>query len=245
MSFEQPEFKSRSRDELPKEYEKMPSMWKAKEKERAIIRPIRARRLRDYIRYQEIDAHPEAEEWMVGKPMTHKEIKDFIGSNSRDGLIYGITGEKLKGELAGWVQLVQVDDEMLERIRNAGLIEIPQDSLALEISYANPKDRNLSEEKRERGLISSGVRQICYSLNQKLREGERESEKSGKKIKNPNLVIIAYTNPNNIPSEMVLKSSCFKNKGKMIYDPEENLEYDNFWVLDWEELEERFSEKTN
>src|SRR4030043_17564 len=85
---------------------------------------------------------------------------------------------------------------------------------------------NVPVENRERGLIPSAIRQICFSLIKKQEK----------------ITIIAFTNHENLLSERVLEKAGFIIKGKTFYD-EKSKEEDNFWVLDENELKKALEKK--
>lgn len=210
--------------------------------ESASIFPLNPENLADFQRYKKLDRSPEVQKWMIGEETTDEELKKYLASHPEEVLIYAISGEKSGGKMEGWLQLVPEEEERIERIRKLNLANIPEDHAILELSYARYKDSKLSEEKREKGLISSGIRQIGYFLGVKLTSEDEETSKSPKPLLKPKLTITAYTSPANYPSERVLEKSGFKKVGEIQYD-EDSREPDNFWILDWDELARIFAEK--
>jgi RimJ/RimL family protein N-acetyltransferase len=160
---------------------------------------------------ERIDTQSEVAKWMVGPALTRE---DFLEEN-----FYGICGEKDEKGMEGFVYLYDIDGELVDRLIEQKLID-SKDAKILEIRFARCIDSNASPENRKKGLVSSAVRQVCFSL--------LEKEK--------NVVIVAFTNPQNLPSEGVLKNAGFIKKGKILYDKESKVE-DNFWILDKRELE--------
>lgn len=165
--------------------------------------------------FKRIDAQPAVQKWMVGETMNTEEIKEaFLEKN-----FYGVCGEKSKGRMEGFVWLYEPEAETAANLSESGLVD-SKDTQVLEISFARLVDQNLPVENREKGLITSAIRQICFSLIKK-------QEKTA---------IIAFTNPQNLPSEGVLVNAGFIIKGKTFYN-KESPEEDNFWILDKNKLE--------
>lgn len=232
-----PEF---NQEEIKTEKETV-RFWKLISEEPAWLRLLNAEDVEDLERYKQID-RGESQQWMIGEEMTEEKIKDVINLHSKDRLLYAISGEKSEGELEGWVQLLPEEGERIERIRKEALADLPQANIILELSYARYKNQNLTKERQEKGLISSGVRQICYSLGLELNEEDEETKKSKKPLLKPKLSIVGYTDPTNVASERVLESASFKKSGEIQYeaDSEKN---DNFWMLDWDKLSAIYAKK--
>lgn len=171
----------------------------------------------DVERYKRIDAQPDVGKWMEGEIKDAEEILELFSSEK---FLYGVCGEKSKNKIEGWVWLYDPDKELIDRLIKQKLIDFSKDTQVLEISFARYNDPNMPAEDRERGLIPSAIRQICFSLIEKQE----------------NIVIMAFTNPKNLLSEGVLVNSGFIIKGKIPYN-EESLEQDNFWILDKGKLE--------
>lgn len=217
-------------------------LWKLIPEEPALISALSSENTVDFERYKQMDRSPETQTWMIGDEMTNEEIKEHLDSHSKEVLLYAISGEKGEGDLEGWVQFLPEEKERIDRIRKLALADLLEDDLILELSYAKYKDPDLPEERRERGLISSGVRQICYSLGLELTEQDAEVKESKRPLLKPKLKIVAYTNPVNKPSERVLEKSGFKKLGAIKYEPDDE-KYDNFWMLDWDELSDFYARK--
>lgn len=178
----------------------------------------------DIERYKRIDAQVEVEKWMEGDKMTTENTLELF--SDKDQLLYGVCGEKSKGKIEGWVWLYDPDTEMVDKLIKRELIDSSKDTRVLEVSFARYVDPDLPKENREKGLIPSALRQICFSHIKKQKK----------------IAIIAFTNPKNLPSEGVLVNAGFIIKGKISYN-EESPEEDNFWILDENKLKEILEEK--
>jgi len=166
--------------------------------------------------YKRIEAQPTVQEWMddAEELSTTEEVRELF----TEKFFYGVCGEKSKGRMEGFVWLYKPEENTTTNINKSGLVD-PKDAAILEISFARYVDPDLPAESRERGLIPSAIRQICFPFVEK-------QEKTS---------IIAFTNPKNLLSEGVLKNAGFIIKGKIYYN-EESSEEDNFWVLDKNKL---------
>ncbi|MBI2632850.1 MAG: GNAT family N-acetyltransferase [Parcubacteria group bacterium] len=215
-------------------------LWKLVPEEPARIRQLNPYNIEDFKRYKQMDRSAETQQWMIGEAMTDEEIKEAMSSHSDDCFLYAVSGEKSKGELEGWIQLLPEEQERIERIKK--MVHMNPSHLVLELSYARYNNPDVAKEKREKGLISSGVRQIGYSLGWSLTEDDRKTGKDGKPSLKPKLIITAYTDPDNQPSERVLTSACFKNVGKIKYELD-SKKYDNLWILNWKKLADFYAKK--
>lgn len=218
--------------------------WRLIYEEPAFISILSAENPSDIDWYEKVDKSPEVQKWMIedGEAMTKEDIKHIIASHPKKWLLYAVSGEKSGGELEGWIQMWSEEEEKDKIIKNQFPADFSEDDLIIELSYARYKDPNLPEEKREKGLISSGIRQICYLLGLQLTKEDAETKESKKPLLKPKLSFVAYTNPLNKPSERVLEKSGFKNIGKIKYEPSSEKE-DNFWVLDWDKLADFYAKK--
>jgi RimJ/RimL family protein N-acetyltransferase len=158
-----------------------------------------------------IDAQPSVQKWMTGPDLTEEDFEDEN--------FYGICEEKDKKGMDGFVSLYESEDETINNLKKKKLIDFLQDTIIMEISFARYIDPNVLPENQKKGLVSSAVRQVCFAF--------LEKEK--------NVVIVAFTSPQNLPSEGVLKNAGFVIKGKVFYD-DDSKEEDNFWILDKDEL---------
>lgn len=190
----------------------------------AWLRRLNADNPNDIKIYKLIEAQSEVARWMENEDMTIEEVKELL--SDEDQAFYGICSNKNQDEADGWVSLYEPETELIDRLIEQKLID-SKDAKILEISFARYINPNVSSESRKRGLISSATRQICFSLIEKQEN---------------NVIIVGFTNPQNIPSENTLKSAGFIIKGKILYD-EESKEEDNFWVLDKKELEKILEKK--
>ena len=218
--------------------------WKLISEEPALISILNPKNFSDIDWYEKLDKSPEVQEWMEedGEAMTREDIQRIIASHPEKWLFYGISGEKGESELEGWIQMWPEEEEIADRVREKFSADLPKDNLILELSYARYKDPNMPEEKREKGLLSSGLRQVCYSLGLAMTEKDKETKESKKPLLKPKLNIVGYTDPDNKPSEKVLEKSGFKIVGKIKYEPDSEKE-DNFWMLDWDKLSDFYAKK--
>lgn len=216
--------------------------WKLISEEPAFVRVLSEKDQADIEWYKKLDESAEVQKWMIGENMTEEMIKELIATSPRESLLYAVSGEKGGDEIEGWIQMWPEEKEKAERIREKFSADLPKDNLVLELSYARHQEPGMPEEKREKGLISSGLRQICYSLGLALTEEDIETKKSKRPLLKPKLSIVGFTDPENKPSEKVLEKSGFKIVGKIKYEPDNEKE-DNFWVLDWKKLGDFYAEK--
>ncbi|MFA6427179.1 MAG: GNAT family N-acetyltransferase [Candidatus Magasanikbacteria bacterium] len=215
-------------------------VWTFGEGERARIRPLNAMRQEDIDRYHETDVNPKALEFMIGDPMTDDEIKDLIEGHGNDRLLYGVSGRESEGEIEGWVQMLPEDGRRIEEMTTKEMVKIPEQNLVMELSYARLHDTRRYDKKEERGLVSSGVRQICQTLGRSF-DPSRGGEGIVPELK-PNLTITAYTDPENVDSERVLERCGFVRVGQINYDEDSEKE-DTVWVLDWKKLDDSFNQR--
>jgi hypothetical protein len=192
--------------------------------ETAWVKKLDASNPDDVEAYKNIDAQPEVSKWMVGDIMNTKEIKELF--SDKEQLMYGVSGEKNKDRIEGWVSLYEPEAETIDNLIERKLIDSPKDAQFLEVSFARLVDENVPTEKKVRGLIPSAIRQICFSLLQKQEK----------------ILIMAFTDPKNLPSDGVLKNAGFVVRGKVFYD-EKSKDEDNFWVLDENELKKILKKK--
>ena len=227
--------------------------WKLISEEPAFVTNLSVENPSDIDWYEKVDRSPEVNRWMKnegelpGGIMTKEEIEDVISRHPKDWLLYAVSGGKSEEELEGWIQIWPEEKEKVKRIKEKFSKDIPKNNLVLELSYARYKDPDLTEEeweKRERGIIYSGIRQTCYLLGLQLTKENAKTKASKKPILKPKLSFVAYTDidPVNISSEKVLEKSGFKIVGKIKYEPDSEKE-DNFWVLDWNELSDFYAKK--
>lgn len=214
-------------------------LWKLIPEEPAAIRALNPKDAIDFERYQEIDRSPESQKWMIGEEMDEEEIKEFLASHPQDIVLYAVSGKKSEGELEGWVQLLPEGKERINRIKKEGVADLSKNHLILELSYARYFNPKLKTEENEKGLISSGIRQICYLLGLVFNKKDKADQKSQKPMLKPKIDVVAYTDPQNEPSERVLEKSGFKKLGQIKYEPDDQV-FNNFWLLDWGELNSRY-----
>ncbi|OGZ34591.1 MAG: hypothetical protein A2V60_02320 [Candidatus Portnoybacteria bacterium RIFCSPHIGHO2_01_FULL_39_19] len=192
--------------------------------EAAWVKKLDASNSDDIEAYKNINARSEVSKWMVGDTMNTEEIKELF--LDREQLMYGVSGEKRRDRTEGWVSLYEPDTEIVDKLIKRELVDNSKDARVLEISFARLIEENVPVENRERGLIPSAIRQICFSLIKKQEK----------------ITIIAFTNHENLLSERVLEKAGFIIKGKTFYD-EKSKEEDNFWVLDENELKKALEKK--
>ncbi len=216
--------------------------WKLISEEPAFVSILSEKDPSDIEWYKKLDKSPEVQKWMIedGEEMTEEDIKHIIAHHPQKWLFYAVSGEKSGSEVEGWIQMWPEEEEIADRIRKKFSADLPKDNLILELSYARYKDPNIPKEKREKGIISSGLRQVCYLLGLHLTGEDAETKAAKKPLLKPKLNIVAYTDPENEPSEKVLEKSGFKIVGKIKYEPGSGKE-DNFWVLDWDKLRDFYA----
>lgn len=202
-------------------------VWKIVPEETAWVRLFDIENPSDVERYKEMDKSDYICRWMVGEPMTDKEIKKFLSSHSENKTLFAAFAEEGDGKMEGWVQFLPEDKEKVLRIQKEILAGTPLKNKVWEISFARYQGDDPASKKKK-GLISSAVRQACYFF--KKPESEKETD------------IIAYTDPDNAPSERVLEKAGFVKMGKIKYDEDDEKE-DNFWILDWDKLNDIYAKK--
>ncbi len=219
-------------------------LWKLISEEPAFICGMNPEDPIDVKRYMEMERQEDVKRWMeeVDEEPETEDIKKYFESHQKEIMLYSVSGEKGEGEADGWVMLMPEEKERIERINKTGLANLPKEDYIMELSFARRSDPDMPDKEREKGLVSSGVRQICYSLGLALHKEEKEKEETKRPFLNPNLKIVAYTNPENKPSEMVLEKSGFEMKGKVKYEPNSEKE-NNLWVLDWKKLADYYAKK--
>jgi len=210
-------------NELPEKPETRPMKifpW-----EPALVRRPDPNNADDIEEYKRIEAQPTVKEWMsfADALSTTEEVQEMFQET-----FYGIyKEEKEKSTMEGFIWLYKPEKNPRKNLKKSKLIDPSDIKHVLEISFARFIDNSPSAENRERGLISSAVRQICFSIL------EKQSDK----------IIAAWTSPKNVLSEGVLKNAGFVTKGEVVYDEEETKEKDHFWVLDKNELEKILEKK--
>ncbi|MCX6727135.1 MAG: hypothetical protein NTY75_05040 [Candidatus Shapirobacteria bacterium] len=173
------------------------------------IRKILSNNPIDFDRIRIIDRDPHVLCWMAGIPISDEELLDFI-TDKHDYFIYGISG--LKGyvdqtevdQLQGWITFRSVASEQLKMLSLAHL-SIPEN--VWEISYAK-------YPPAKPGQISDG---IGLAITEFLTYHQSSS-------------IIAFTDPKNIASEIVIQKNNFINIGLAHYDSD-SLTLDHVWIF--------------
>ena len=180
--------------------------------------------LEDIEAYRLVDVEPEVRFWMDEDPMeTDEEIIKHL-SNITEFLVLAICSKK-DSKIIGWVQFTYDDPyHTIQLGKDESRFRTFTD--IVEISYA----RHTNSNDMTKGLISSAVRQACYIFNESFKQVFPDKK----------LIITAYTNIKNLPSERVLEKSFFTKAGEVLYYEDEPGIKDNLWVLDMEKLNNNF-----
>jgi len=231
--------------EKPKEKKEKETPWQVAPYEKAWIRSMDLTLGTDDRRiYQEMDRDPSTLKFMVGEPMTEEDLDSFAVENNDPGkerIIYAVTSEKSQGKkMEGWVMLYPEGAGRIEEVSEKGFYDFPPDANVIEVSYARYLDKKVADEEKERGLISSALRQVCYTYG--LIDEEIISKIKTKKTIAPKIFFVAYTDPANSSSDRLLDKSLFEKRGQLQYDVDSE-KLDDFWVLDWEKLFAYFGAK--
>ena len=181
--------------------------------------------LEDIEAYRLVDVEPEVRFWMDEDPMeTDEEIIKHL-SNITEFLVLAICSKK-DSKIIGWVQLTYDDPyHIIQLGKDGSMFENFTD--IIEVSYA----RHTNSNDMTKGLISSAVRQACYIFNESFKQVFPYKK----------LIITAYANIKNLPSERVLEKSFFTKTGEVFYYEDESSIKDNLWVLDIEKLNDSVS----
>ena len=195
--------------------------------------------------YKAVDREPDVRFWMDEDPIeTDEEITKHL-SNTTEFLVIAICS-KTDSRIVGWVQFMYDDPYHTSQLKGDGKV-FGDFTDIIEISYA----RHTNSPDTAKGLVSSGVRQACQIFcesfkhvfpDKKLissgnlpREKEETSDFSPK-----SLIITAYTDIENVPSERVLEKSFFTKVHEVFYYEDEPDVKDNLWVLDIKKLHNNF-----
>ncbi len=176
--------------------------------------------------YRLVDIEPEVRFWMDEDPIeTDIEIIKHLG-NVSEFLIMAICSKK-DLRIIGWLQFTYDDPYHITQLNEAeNRFRYCTD--IIEISYA----RHTKSSDVTKGFISSAVRQACYIFNESFKHAF-----PGKK-----LMLTAYTDVENLPSERVLEKSFFTKVDEVFYYEDEPDLKDKLWVLDTEKLDNNFSD---
>ncbi len=174
--------------------------------------------------YRLVDIEPDVRFWMEEDPIeTDEEIIKHL-SNVTEFLIMAICSKK-DSRIIGWIQFTCDDPYHVAQL-NEGKDRFRDCTDIVEVSYA----RHTKSEDITKGFISSAVRQACYIFNESFKHTFPDKK----------LIITAYTDVENVPSERVLEKSFFTKVGKVFYYEDEPDLKDNLWVLDTEKLNINF-----
>jgi hypothetical protein len=194
---------------------------------------------KDMQRLRIINNDEKVKKWMVGADETSDEgIVDWANEDSLGTLevLFAVSGTKEwagkdeAGEVQGFVYCYPEEKERLGNLVKEGILSEDEIIKPYEISYArNPE----SKEKQ----MASGVRQVCWMLNQVKGDLINSSE--------PKMLVTVYVDPENIESVRLLEHSGFVKRGETFYDEKskEKGKMDDFYVLDWGKLDEISLEK--
>lgn len=175
---------------------------------RCSIRKISSDNPVDFDRIRTIDRDPHVLRWLVGIPISDDELLDFV-TNKPGYLIYGIFGLKDYvdqteiNQLQGWITFRRIASEQLKMLSLAHL-SVPNS--AWEISYAK-------YPPAKPGQISDG---IGLAITEFITHHQSSS-------------IVAFIDPKNIASEIIIKKNSFLNIGSAFYDSDSPAK-DNIWV---------------
>ncbi len=204
--------------------------WKSSLSEPYGIRRFNPNNSEDSQILSDINRHPEVGKWMVGestdegmKAEVDWMIRGTEGEKTDPILLFAVVNEQNKP--VGWV-MFYLDTYLSEELKRQNAIS--DNSLVLEVSYAKSliewptetdfiTERDNLQTEQSTHVAVNGLKQAALFL--KLKE-ETISEEMATKPRS--LVITAYTDPTNIPSERVLESNNFMRIGEVDYDGEQN-----------------------
>lgn len=200
--------------------------WKASPDEPYGIRRFNGNRSEDTQAFKDIDRHPRALEFLIPpRPSSRKKLDWLVRINEADEkdprLMFAIVDDK--NEPVGFIQFYP--DKAIEKLRDQ--VDIPKDALVLEVAYGKrfvdwPKgkwwlrDRDNLPTEEAKGVAISGLKQMLIKI-----------EQMEKTVLAGPIFITAYTNPENLASEGVLRQNNFtKLEQQMDYGKEK----DNVWI---------------
>ena len=178
--------------------------------EPAFLRGLNPKDQTDFIRYKKIFQDPKVEEYIEGanKDSSNKDLRKLL-KDQEDLLVFVVAnaGDKNK-KMQGWIQLNKDETQRLRRIKDLKQVKDDKDQLVMEISFA----RFNTARKPIKGIISSGVRQVCMKVKN---IEETYAEYTGQKPRK--LTVNAYVSKDNKASVRVLRRAGFVKKGEFLY----------------------------
>lgn len=193
----------------------------------------------DFAIINEILKDKRVKSWMddTGR-ISWADYKDWAGRHSSDSFLFSVHDSRLKTEkeireIKGFVNIYSGHGEKFRarRLIQSGIFKKGPNKQILEISMALralPNGRISGS-----GLMSSALRQSCVQVRSWLG-----------KIKDSDLIIYGFIDPDNIASIRALQASGFIKKGRAKYDS--SSEDDSLvYVLSWRKLRRKIRERMN
>lgn len=205
------------------EFDKIDQPWKSSPDEPYSIRRFNPNRPQDSEIFTDIDRHPIVLDNMEQDEPSSPEVIDYLlrideADREDPRALYAITEDKT-GEPVGFVQYYTDPEHPLpDGVRRS--LRVDDNTLVLTVSFAkNFKEwpaglkfisqRTNLDQKDHKGVAVSGLRQTLKLIKHKEEIISKHMEKAPRSI-----IIYAFTDPENPPSEAVLEKNSFSRLDK-------------------------------
>ena len=190
----------------------------------------------DALGLKEMLEAPNTVKWMEDLRMNEKDYIKWMHekgpAKNRRHFLFTVSGSETKsenvGEAEGFVYFYKGSKEskQAQRLVEEGILK-PEELVGkriMEISYARSPDS-------PPGRMTGGIMQSCVEVSKII---QRKKDVDPK-----NILILAYTDPENSLSERVIQEGGFKKIGMVSGYGEGNQTPNNVFRLDWDSLDEK------
>ena len=224
--------------------------------EKAAIRLLDPDDLKDMSRLLGTMGDERVKKWVEDiEDLTIQDVRNWVrraqedkrvGNTGEWEVVFGVSGSPANpelpagevGEYQGFINCYS-DLETRNKVRGLGGQlgkKMTRETDIVELSVAKRPDS-------PKGQMVSGIRQVCIEINRLKSKGVNKTRGKYSKFVEPDMVVVAFIEPDNLASRKVFVQAGFEDRGLCYYEDEDKVKPlaevgVHAYVLNWEKLNE-------